>query len=118
MLANDTLSDGEASLPLAEVPPPALAALHAASLAWLAAFFRLLVRKVDLSHPVYAVIFQDAAFLAGKAFVRYRRAGGVRTSPLPDFFIGAHAAVRDYTLLTRDPGPSVSYFPTVRVIRP
>jgi len=60
----------------------------------------------------------DAAFLAAKAFVRYRRSGGARTSPLPDFFIGAHAAVRGYTLLTRDPGRYATYFPTVRVVGP
>lgn len=60
----------------------------------------------------------DAAFLAGKAFVRYRRSGGSRLTPLPDFFIGAHAAVREYTLLTRDPRPYLSYFPTVQIIRP
>ncbi len=60
----------------------------------------------------------DAAFLAGKAFVRYRRAGGTRTSTLPDFFIGAHAAVRGYALLTRDPGRYRRYFPTVELLEP
>lgn len=60
----------------------------------------------------------DAAFLAGKAFVRYRRAGGTRTSTLPDFFIGAHAAVRGYALLTRDPGRYRRYFPTVELLQP
>jgi predicted nucleic acid-binding protein len=60
----------------------------------------------------------DAAFLAGKCFERYRRAGGTRTAPLPDFFIGAHAAVEDLTLLTRDPRRFRAYFPTVRIIAP
>ena len=60
----------------------------------------------------------DAAFLAGKAFVRYRRGGGVRSPPLPDFFIGAHAAVRGYTVLTRDPRRYRRYFPTLRVVGP
>jgi predicted nucleic acid-binding protein len=60
----------------------------------------------------------DAAFLAGKAFVRYRRTGGARSSPLPDFFIGAHAAVRGYTVLTRDPRRYRQYFPTLRVVGP
>ena len=60
----------------------------------------------------------DAAFLAGKAFVRYRRGGGARSSPLPDFFIGAHAAVRGYTVLTRDPRRYRRYFPTLRVVGP
>lgn len=60
----------------------------------------------------------DAAFLAAKAHVLYRRRKGVKLSPLPDFFIGAHAAVRGYSLLTRDPGRYRSYFPTVKLIAP
>jgi predicted nucleic acid-binding protein len=57
----------------------------------------------------------EAAFLAAKAYVRYRRAGGERTVPLPDFFVGAHAAVADWTLLTRDAKRVRRYFPTVRL---
>ena len=60
----------------------------------------------------------SAAFLAGKAFVDYRRRGGTRTSTLPDFFIGAHAAAGDLTLLTRDVARYRTYFPTVRLIAP
>jgi hypothetical protein len=60
----------------------------------------------------------EAAFLAGKAFFDYRRRGGARRSPLPDFFIGAHAAVADYELLTRDRARYRSYFPKVRLIAP
>lgn len=60
----------------------------------------------------------EAAFLAGKAFVTYRRRGGSRRAPLPDFFIGAHAAVAALALLTRDDRRYTSYFPTVRVLRP
>lgn len=60
----------------------------------------------------------DAAFLAGKAFVKYRRRGGVRRAPLPDFYIGAHAAVRNYTLLTRDPATYRAYYPKLRVTSP
>jgi len=60
----------------------------------------------------------DAAFLAGKCFERYRRAGGARTAPLPDFFIGAHAAVENLTLLTRAPRRFRSYFPKLRIISP
>ncbi len=60
----------------------------------------------------------EAAFLAGKAYLAYRRRGGTRRSPLPDFFIGAHAAVRGYGLLTRDPAGIRSYFPTVEIIAP
>ena len=60
----------------------------------------------------------SAAFLAGKAFTEYRRKGGVRTSPLPDFFIGAHAAVDGLDLLTRDAGRYRKYFPSLRIIAP
>jgi len=60
----------------------------------------------------------EAAFLAGKCFVRYRRSGGTRQSTLPDFFIGAHAAVAGMPLITRDATRYRTYFPTVRVIAP
>lgn len=60
----------------------------------------------------------EAAFLAGKAFLRYRQRGGVRTSTLPDFFIGAHAAVSGLQLLTRDDKRYRTYFPTVQFIAP
>jgi predicted nucleic acid-binding protein len=59
-----------------------------------------------------------AAFLAGKAFVEYKRRGGKRQSPLPDFFIGAHAAVAGLRLLTRDPARYRTYFPTLELIAP
>jgi predicted nucleic acid-binding protein len=61
---------------------------------------------------------KPALFLAAKAFVRYRGAGGTRTGVLPDFFIGAHAAVAGLPLLTRDAGRFAGYFPTVRLISP
>lgn len=60
----------------------------------------------------------DAAFLAGKAFHAYRRRGGTRTLPLPDFFIGAHAAVRGYRLLTRDAARFRTYFPKLDLVTP
>jgi predicted nucleic acid-binding protein len=60
----------------------------------------------------------EAAFLAGKAFLRYRRRGGARVRPLPDFYIGAHAAIAQYRLLTRDPRRYRTYFPTVELIAP
>jgi predicted nucleic acid-binding protein len=60
----------------------------------------------------------DAAFLAARAFVTYRRRGGARHHPLPDFYIGAHAAVAGYALLTRDPRQYRTYFPKLRVIAP
>ena len=61
---------------------------------------------------------EEAAFLAGKAFQLYRRRGGTRTAPLPDFFIGAHAAVAGYRLLTRDPAHVRTYFPRLDLITP
>jgi predicted nucleic acid-binding protein len=60
----------------------------------------------------------EAGFVAGKAFSAYRKRGGVRHTPLPDFYIGAHAAVMEYALLTRDPRRYRSYFPTVTLIAP
>ena len=59
-----------------------------------------------------------AGFAAGKAFVRYRRSGGDKRSPLPGFYIGAHAAVKGYRLLTRDAARYRTYFPTVRIVAP
>lgn len=59
-----------------------------------------------------------AGFLAGQAFVRYRRQGGLRRSPMPDFYIGAHAALARLTLLTRDAGRYRAYFPSLRIVAP
>lgn len=61
---------------------------------------------------------RGALFLAGKAFLAYRKAGGTRTGVLPDFFIGAHAAVARFPLLTRDPRRIQYYFPSVELIAP
>jgi len=60
----------------------------------------------------------EAAFLAGKCFVDYRRRGGRRESPLPDFYIGAHAAISGLSLLTRDATRYRTYFPTLHLIAP
>lgn len=60
----------------------------------------------------------EAGFLAGKAFMRYRRAQGSRTSPLPDFYIGAHAAIDGMTLLTRDAKRYRTYFHTLELVCP
>ncbi len=60
----------------------------------------------------------DAAFLAGKCFLAYRRRGGARHAPLPDFYIGAHAAVAGLRLLTRDASRYRSYFPRLELIAP
>jgi predicted nucleic acid-binding protein len=60
----------------------------------------------------------EAGYLAGKAFLTYRRRGGASRSPLPDFYIGAHAAIAGYRLLTRDARRYRSYFPTVDLVAP
>lgn len=60
----------------------------------------------------------EAAFLAGKCFVKYRRRRGLRRSPLPDFYIGAHAAVAGMALLTRDASRYRAYFPGLELIAP
>ena len=60
----------------------------------------------------------EAGFLAGKCFVRYRRSGGKRRSPLPDFYIGAHAAIRGIALLTLDANRYRTYFPKLALISP
>jgi len=67
---------------------------------------------------VRAALPWEAAFLAGKCFLAYRRAGADRRSPLPDFFIGAHAAIDGLTLVTRDARRYRTYFPTVDIIAP
>jgi predicted nucleic acid-binding protein len=68
------------------------------------------------------LVFQDlpraAAYRAGVAFRAYRRNGGVRPSPLPDFFIGAHASILGAPILTRDVARYRTYFPEVRIVGP
>ncbi|HXR60291.1 MAG TPA: type II toxin-antitoxin system VapC family toxin [Solirubrobacterales bacterium] len=81
-------------------------------------------RKELLDHelPADAFIRDEipwaAAFLAGKAYVAYRQRGGLRRSPLPDFFIGAHAAVAGLRLLTRDSARYRTYFPRLYLVSP
>src|SRR5262245_28773898 len=60
----------------------------------------------------------EAAFLAARAFLSYRRRGGARRAPLPDFYIGAHAAIAGHTLLTRDPRRYRTYYPKLQVVSP
>jgi hypothetical protein len=80
------------------------------------------LEDVEIALPsryfVRAPLPWDAAFLAAKAYAQYRRRGGTRTSALPDFFIGAHAAVAGMTLLTRDARRYRTYFPKLRIIAP
>jgi len=66
----------------------------------------------------YRPIPREAAFLAGKAFARYRTRGGRKSLPLPDFFIGAHASVEQLPLITRDPRRFRRYFPKLRIVAP
>jgi predicted nucleic acid-binding protein len=75
-------------------------------------------RVVDEMRLNFAEIPKPALFLAGKAFLRYRRAGGPRTSVLPDFFIGAHAAIAGCAILTRDERRYRAYYPRVPLIIP
>jgi predicted nucleic acid-binding protein len=74
----------------------------------------------DLSSEYFvrASLPWEAAFLAGKAFTEYKRRTGTRRAPLPDFYIGAHAAVAGMTLLTRDPRRYRAYFPKLQLISP
>lgn len=60
----------------------------------------------------------EAGFLAGKSFLLYRRRGGLRTSPLPDFYVGAHAAIGSLALLTRDEARYRTYFPKIEILAP
>lgn len=66
----------------------------------------------------YRPLPREAAFLAGKCFLRYRRRGGRKTLPLPDFLIGAHAAIDGLPIVTRDCERFRTYFPTVELISP
>jgi hypothetical protein len=77
------------------------------------------LERVLGAHPLKRLTLPyEAAFLAGRAFVNYRRRGGQRRSPLPDFYIGAHAQAAGLTLLTRDAARYRTYFPRVRLIAP
>lgn len=81
-------------------------------------------RIEDLDAALAAEAFEreplpwPAGFLAGKCFLRYRERGGSRRSPLPDFYIGAHAALNRCVLLTRDAARYRSYFPNLRIHAP
>jgi hypothetical protein len=87
-----------------------LAATHSSS--------AILDKKIATMNLVFENIPRNAAFLAGKTFVLYRRQRGTKSNVLPDFFIGAHAAVLGCPILTRDTRRYASYFPSVRLIAP
>ena len=61
---------------------------------------------------------REALFLTGKVFLKYRKNKGTKTSPLPDFFIGAHTSVSQFDLITRDVSKYKTYFPQVKLIHP
>jgi predicted nucleic acid-binding protein len=81
-----------------------------------------LIEEVEalFEHLGFAIqpIPREALFLAGKAFLQYRKRQGNKSNVLPDFFIGAHAAVAGYPLMTRDRGRFSTYFPSVELIMP
>ena len=80
--------------------------------------------EADLEAWLDPAVFQrdplpwQSSWLAGQAFVTYRRRGGTKTTPLPDFFIGAHAAVAGLTVVTRDAARFRTYFPSVALVTP
>ena len=80
------------------------------------------IENLDEALPVEYFAREDlpweAAFLAAQTFLEYRRAGGARRAPLPDFYIGAHAAVAGYQLLTRDARRYRTFFPRLHIIAP
>ena len=75
-------------------------------------------RWLDSAKFVRLRLPYEAGWRAGRAFVQYRRAGGPRTSLLPDFYIGAHAETAGLTLVTRDMGRYATYFPAVALVTP
>jgi hypothetical protein len=77
-----------------------------------------LKRAVEMLEIDRELVPWEAAFVAGVAHSRYRRAGGVRERTLPDFVIGAHATVARHRLLTRDPARYRGYFPDLEIISP
>ena len=78
----------------------------------------------DLDRWLDPAVFQrlplpySAGWLAAQAFLKYRRSGGTKTSPLPDFYIGTHAEIEQWTLVTRDAARCRTYFPNVTIISP
>ena len=103
---------------LSMMHPLAINAVIYAELASTYTSSALLDEKIAIMNLVFENIPRNAAFLAGKAYVLYRRQSGTKNNVLPDFFIGAHAAVLGCPLLTRDTRRYATYFPSVRLIAP
>ena len=80
--------------------------------------FELLNRTVATMQLTLREVPRAALFLAGKAYLQYRRRGGAGAQVLPDFFIGAHAAIEGWPLLTRDAGRFRTYFPGLELVAP
>jgi len=78
----------------------------------------ILDQKIAIMNLAFEEIPRSAAFLAGKAFVLYRRRGGKKSGVLADFFVGGHAAALGCSILTRDPSKYAAYFPNVPLITP
>lgn len=102
-IADDTFAINPLIYAEVSIPYPSLEELDAD-------LNRLVLARLDLPW--------EAAFLAGRAFQAYKRRGGLRTSPMPDFYIGAHAVVSGLTLLTREAKRYRTYFPNLDVIAP
>ncbi|HEX9023501.1 MAG TPA: type II toxin-antitoxin system VapC family toxin [Geobacteraceae bacterium] len=121
ILEEDPVWYGWSSERLAEWAERSLLAINPVIYAEISIGFK---RIEELEEAIPAELFQrlslpwEAAFLAGKCFLKYRKAGGNRRSPLPDFFIGAHALVEGIPLLTRDGARYRTYFPKLHLISP
>jgi predicted nucleic acid-binding protein len=98
--------------------PLAINAVIYAELASTYSSSAILDEKIAIMNLVFEPIPRTASFLAGKAYVLYRRQGGTKSNVLADFFIGAHATVLGCPLLTRDTRRYSAYFPGVRLIAP
>ncbi len=103
---------------LSMTQPLAINAIIYAELAATYSSSAILDQKIATMNLVFEDIPRQAAFLAGKAYVLYRRQRGTKSNVLADFFVGAHAAVLGCPLLTRDTASYSTYFPMVRLITP
>jgi len=100
------------------IAPVAINPIIYAELSISYASVEILDQALDQLHVRRLILPYAAGFLAGRAFLNYRRAGGVRTSPLPDFYIGAHAAIDGMVVITRDPRRIRTHFPSVSTVSP